>query len=482
MEGESCVQVICDLFSKCNLQEQQILLNELLPLFLKRDFLALVPFAVRPIILQFLTLADIFSCLLVSKAWNRTINECTSYWSRICRINGMSRFISESTSLYPLVKQLASTGVKYQSLLKSYHAEHNIALPLHGSYLMLPIGCWLPNQQEFFLALSTGNVSIMEVYAEIDVNNVLCSTAVDPSFRLLWHSSSPTLKQVTWLGNDGVFHKWSLNSDLSTWTLSHLNHRIISLADYSISCCSECSLICVATKYSQDNNSLIQLLYWDTQSASVAQHSIQFLPDERLRNDPLFRLYAANIKPISTEPKPNRKCTQHYIFFQFGSTIAVYKCDDTIVLKQILSSADDIQTASVLGLSHKFQVSSNGEMIGIILNGLFHQWSLSNSGVFIKKSVDITHIGSFSANANCLAIGRMFSIIAGSNKLVVVVTETGAVLIDYHISRSHGFVLLPPYNQLWLNDLLLLTKKFELSHVMSVTGIAMPTMSLTLTK
>lgn len=467
MEGENRVEVICNLFSKCNFHEQQILLNELLPLYLKRDFLTLVPFAVRPIILQFITLTDIFSCLLVCKSWNKIINQCMSYWKHMCRVIGVSKLIDDC--LYPRTKQLVLTGVRYQTLVKSCWLVPNPISLCYGSYLMVPIGFWLPNQ-ELFLTFSIRNVSIVEGGAK----SVLCSTAVDPSFRVMWYTSSPASKHVSWLGNDGTFHRWCLNSDLSTWTLSQLNHKIISLSEYHINCCSDCSLVFIAPK-SLQNSSLwnIELLHLDTHRASVSQHAVQFLPNEQLRNDPLYRLHAAVLKPISTGPKQLSICTEHNIFFQFGSAIVVYKYSNTGVFEhlQTLSSTDDIQCASVSG--HKFQVSSNGKMVGIVLNGLFHHWSLSNSGVFVKKSVGLVCKDCLSPNVNCLAIGRILSIIVLCNRLAVVVTETGTVLNEYSIARgsSPTFEFLPPYDQCWLNELLFSCKKLELLHVISRAGV-----------
>ena len=467
MEGENRVEVICNLFSKCKFHEQQTLLNELLPLYLKRDFLALVPFAVIPIILQFITLTDIFSCLLVCKAWNTIINECIPYWKHMCRVIGMSRLIDNCH--YPTAKQLALTGVKYQTLVKSCCLESNPISLCYGSYLIVPIGCWLPNQ-ELFLTFSIRNVSIVEGGAK----SVLCRTAVDQSFRVLWYNSSPTSKHVSWLGNDGTFHRWCLNSDLSTWTLLQVNHKIISLAEYHINCCSDCSLVFIAPKSFQ-NSSLwnIELLYLDKHHAGVSQHAIQFLPNEHLRNNPLYKLHAAVLKPVSAGPKQRNKCSQHNIFLQFGSAIVVYRYGNTGVFEhlQTLSSTDDIQCASVSG--HKFQVSSNGDMVGIVLNGRFHQWSLSNSSVFVKKTVDLVCKDFFSPNANCLAIGKILSILNLCNRLAVVVTETGAVLNEYSVARgaSPTFEFLPPYDQCWLNELLLSCKKLELLHVINRAGV-----------
>ena len=485
MEGGSYIQVVCNLFTRCNLHDQLLLLNELLPLLLKRDFLALVPSAVTPTILRYLTLTDIFSCLLVCKVWNKIINESNCYWTHICRVIGLSRF----ASLYPSPKKLALIGTKYQSLVKTLHVETRHVLLLHGSYLMVPIGCWLPNQ-EFFLAFSTRNVSIVEGNAKA----VLCNTPVDPSYRVLWYASSPISKYVNWLGNDGTFYKWCLNNDLSTctWTLTRLNHKIISLAEYHISCCSECSLICVSPKSSQ-NSSLwnIEFLYLDTHNASKAHRAVQFLPDEGLGKNPLFRLHSTVIKPVLSDPKQLHQCDQHRIFLQFGSDIAVYICGGTGVLKhmQTLHSTDDvgIQYASISGLVHKFKVSSNGEMIGITLDGFFHQWRLSNSGVFTKMSVGLKDNSNFLSNANCLAIGEIFSIIAVCNRLMVVKTETGAVLAEYGVLRgaSPEFEFFPPYNQQWLNELLLSSKNFELLHLISRTGVIVQefsTLSFTLVK
>ena len=56
----------------------------------KRDFLRLLPAELGHYLLSWLDAESLCRCCLVSRHWNKTVNECAQAWQKACRLLGMN--------------------------------------------------------------------------------------------------------------------------------------------------------------------------------------------------------------------------------------------------------------------------------------------------------------------------------------------------------------------------------------------------------
>ena len=468
------VEAVCKLFSRCSHRQQVQLMDNRLPIFLKRDFLTLLPPELVIRILSFLEEGDIFKCLLVSRNWNIVITNCEPFWKYYTKRLGVSPLVmSAEIRNYTSYKALALAMLRLKNVI--HHAKPVLLdyLDKTGKPPKATLTC--RPAKPVWNGLFIGH----EVYASCDVGTYVLSiraidqkenlvelTAVTVShlFVIIWSQSS--LKHILIHGSDGswiqtrIFHREGFDVCNTMWTDS-----VYSGAYYEMGCCPDCCLVGIVSKALQEQelwSLLMNRLVVGYEKPWKLHNMFSFMPFESCYRNVFFQIHKLVVLSNSSDCDKDGFCTEHKLLLQFGACICMFSLEietmqdgtENMIVQNLynLCPFNDhsyYTTPSILG--HEFCLSEDGKLAAYFVDGSFFTWNLDTCKLYGFKRDGYQ----FPANADCIAVGSLFSIMYtnGMHGLRVVSTVTGDTLLFHRIDYPGDNPVHGPKDQQWLNSL-----------------------------
>lgn len=470
LNGPLRVELLCKLFSQCSHQEQ-VTLMERLPVYLRRDFLSLLPPELVVKILYYLEPSDVFNCLLVSTQWNQIISDCDLYWKVVSKRAGITnRMLEEKRSIYGQMKGFAARILSFQKCIKKAEPKFlsfteippgfdGVTLTVRPAEPTPPTGIFIgheihPDVSEF------GRYRLS--MRRVDSQGAMCEMAhVDVShlFVIVWCTSSPNFVLV--YGSSGEWLRCSF--DRQPKRVVRWQDEIYSLAYYELGNCPECSLLGVLPKIPRENClwdlEILQLRYIRVRPEKT-KCTFSFLPDKKLKGNVFFQAHKIALLP-SLQPHGHSRdgfCTEHQVLIQLGGGVVVFnlhlaetgfKLSEPL---QVFCPENDpsyFATASVLG--HRFCLSLDRKILACFVDGSYYKWQMDTGELYGSKFRDRDH--RFSSNSDCLAVGHLFSVVYANGVIRVLSSVNGQLLLQYRVKSPNENPVFAPRHQEWLNSL-----------------------------
>ena len=476
------VDALCESFSRCSHRQQVQLMEDRLPQFLKRDFLTLLPPEIVVKILGYLETGAVFNCLLVSRNWNSVITSCQAFWKHHACLLGIS----------PNIMSLKiNKHISYKTMTVAVLRARNAIMHAKPIFLQYPDKTGKPPKATLTCRpakpICNGLFISHEVYACSDVGTYMLSiraidhmdnlvelTAVTVShlFVIIWSQSSS--KHVLIHGSDGSWIQTRILSregfDLLTTTW---NGSVYSGAYYELGCCAECCLVGIVNKVVRDKklwDLLVNRFIVGNERPDKLSTTFTFLPFNSDHNNVFFQIHKLVVISDSIEHDREGFCTRHKLLFQFGACICIFSLDivreengkQTLIVQNLsnLCPFNDhsyYSTPSILG--HEFCLSSNDKLAAYFVDGNFIAWNLDTLELYgLRRKM-------FPTNADCIAVGSLFSIMytSGICGLRVLSTVNGESLLLHLIDYTGDNPVHGPRDQQWLNDLFVSEKSLSLA-------------------
>ena len=474
------VETICELFSKCSLRQQVHLMKDRLPEFLKRDFIALLPPEIVSKILSYLETGSVFNCLLVSRNWNSVITSCQTFWKHHAYLLGIS----------PNIMSLKHS-ISYKAMTVAVLRARNAIMNAKPIFLQYPDKTGKPPKATLTCRpakpICNGIFISHEVYACSDVGTYMLSiraidhmdslvelTAVTVShlFVIIWSQSSS--KHVLIHGSDGSWIQTRILSREGYDVITTVwNDNVYSGAYYELGCCSECCLVGIVSKVVRDKklwDLFVNQFIADNERPDKLSTTFSFLPFTSDHNNVFFQIHKLVVLSDSTECDREGFCARHKLLFQFGACICIFSLNivtgqdrmKTLIVEHLsnLCPFNDYSyytTPSILG--HEFCLSSNNKLAAYFVDGNFIAWNVDTLELYgIRKKM-------FPTNADCIAVGSLFSIMhtSGICGLRVISTVNGESLLSHLINYTGDNPVHGPRDQQWLNNLFVSKKNLSLA-------------------
>lgn len=476
MDEFQLANVVCELFSRCSHRQQVQLMDDRLPLFLKRDFLTLLPPELVLKILKFLDTGDVFKCLLVCHNWNRVITNSEPFWRYYAMvIGGSPSVLSTEIDNFPSYKSLTLALLRVQSTIRHATPSFLHYLDKTGKPPKATLTCrpakpiWngLFIGHEIYASSDVGTY-VLSIRATDRMDNLVELTAVTVShlFVIIWSQSSH--RHVLIHGSDGSWIQTRIMSregfDVSSTTWSD---RVYTGAYYELGCCPECCLLGIVNKVARDNNLwdlIVSRLVIGYKEPQKVHATFPFSPFESCHSNFFFQIHKLAIISESSDHDRDGFCNKHKLLLQFGACICIFSLEnkleedsggiENVILQNLanLCPFDDhsyYSTPSILG--HEFCLSSDSKLAAYFVDGSFFAWDLEACKLygFRRKGHQ------FKANADCIAVGFLFSIMyaRGIHVLRVISTVTGDTLLYHYLENPGDNPVYGPKDQQWLSDL-----------------------------
>ena len=484
MDELQLTSAVCELFSRCSHRQQVHLMEDRLPLFLKRDFLTLLPPELVLKILTFLETGNVFKCLLVCRSWNRVITNCEPFWRYYAKLVGASpSVLSTELDNFPSYKSLTLALLRVRNTIRHakpifLHYPDKTGKPPKATLTCRPA-------KPIWNGLFIGH----EVYASSDVGTYMLSmratdrvdhlvelTAVTVShlFVIIWSQSSR--RHVLIHGSDGSWIQTRILSregfDVCNTTWSDC---VYTGAYYELGCCPDCCLLGIVNKVARDSNLwdlIVNRLVIGHEEPQKVHTTFQFSPFESYHSNVFFQIHKLAILSDSSDHDRDGFCTKHKVLLQFGACICIFSLEselgqggmENVILQNIanLCPFNDhscYSTPSILG--HEFCLSSDGKLAAYFVDGSFFAWDLDTWKLYGFKRKGYH----FPASADCIAVGSLFSIMYARriHLLRVISTVTGDTLLFHRIDNSGDNPVFGPKDQQWLSDLCAPGKNWSLA-------------------
>ena len=459
---------VCELFSRCSHEEQVLLMEKFLPVYLKRDFMSLPSEIVFKILVN-LDPRDIFNCLLVSRSWNDVITDCTLFWKYLTKLMGVSaQVLTTEVPKYSSHKTFALTVMNVRNKIRGKKPKFKLytnkvrKTPLAG-FTCRPAK---PISNGVFLCYameshSNGDDCALSIQLINQLQNVVELTAISVShhFVIIWSHSSP--KFIVIHGSNGSWIQTKIISvamgkcevQSGVW-----NDDVFGGAYYELGCCSECCLIGIIGKIPQGNKLWKLFLRRLVNGHKVPEKwycCFPFLPFKPSHGAVFFQVYKLVLLSDSSNCNSKDFCCKHKIVLQFGACICLFSIDirleaDKISIQNIcnLCPFDDSSfytTASMLG--HKYCFSIDCKLAACIVDDSFTAWNLETQELY-------GHGKDFLATTDCIAVGYIFSIVyvSETSTLYVISTVTGETILLHYIDKAENSAIFGPIEQQWLNN------------------------------
>ena len=468
LDPSSRIELLCKLFSQCS-HHEQVILMERLPVYLRRDFLGLLPSELVTKILCYLRLGDVFNCLSVSSRWNQIITDCDQYWKVVLKRTGLTNHMLKERGLkYGPMKNFAARIFRFHNCLKNAKPKFvsfnevppgfaGVTLTLRPAEPIPPTGIFIgheihPNVSNFGrYRLSVRQVdSLGAIYevAHMDVSHL---------FVIVWCTSSPNFVLV--YGSNGEWLRCLFDGQSKKFL--SWQGEIYSLAYYELGSCPECNLLGLLPKTPREHS------LWDLeilQLRSVCVHpkktkcTFSFLPVESLKGNVFFQAHKIVILP-SQQPHGrdySGYCIEHQVLIQIGGGVVLfnlYVADGMFKLSeplQVFCPENDpsyLATASVLG--HRFCLSLDWKILACFVDGCFYKWQMDTGEQYGSKFQDQEQ--RFPSNSDCLAVGHLFSVVHAKGIVRVLSSVSGQMLLQHHINLPNENPIFAPRRQDWLN-------------------------------
>ena len=481
LDASSRIELLCRLFSQCS-HHEQVILMERLPVYLRRDFLSLLPTELVPKILCYLRLGDVFSCLSVSSRWNQIITDCDQYWKLVLMRAGLtSRMLKERGLKYWPMKRFAAHIFRFHKCIKKAKPKFvsfaevppgfaGVTLTLRPAEPTPPTGIFIgheihPDVSNFGrYRLSVRQVdSLGAIYevAHADVSHL---------FVIVWCTSSPRFLLV--YGSNGEWLRCSFDGESKKFL--RWQGGIYSLAYYELGSCPECSLLGLLPRTPREH-SLWDLEILQLRSVCVypekTKCTFSFLPVESLKGNVFFQAHKIVVLPIQQphDHNYNGYCIEHQVLIQIGGGVVLfnlYVVDGMFKLSeplQVFCPENDpsyLATASVLG--HRFCLSLDRKILACFVDGCFYKWQMNNGEQYGSKFQDQDL--RFPNSSDCLAVGHLFSVIHAKGVIRVLSSVSGHQFLQHQVNLPNENPIFAPRRQDWLNTIeALVDNEFELA-------------------
>ena len=484
LEESQLVEAVCELFSRCSHRQQVLLMDDRLPIFLKRDFVSLLPPEIVVIILGYLEPRDIFRCLLVSRSWNKVITECEPFWKYYTKLMGISQsFMSAEFNKHTSYKALALAVLRVRSAISHakpiyQHYPDKTGKPPKATLTCRPakpISNGLFIGHEVYASSDVGTY-VLSIRAIDRVNDLveLAAVTVSHLFVIIWSQSSSSYVLIH--GSDGSWIQTRILSREGFDVHNNIwNDHVYSGAYYELGCCPDCCLLGIVSKVARDDNLwelLVSRLVVGCQEPEKLHATFSFMPFESYYNDVFFQIHKLAMLSDSSDRDADGFCTKHKLLLQFGACICIFSMDihmeedgmENIVIENLhnLCPFDDTSyytTPSILG--HEFCLSADNKLAAYFVDGSFFAWNLETFELygFRKKGYE------FPNNADCIAVGSLFAIMYtnGIRGLRVISTVNGESLLFYRINYTGDNPVHGPKDQQWLSNLSTTGKNMSLA-------------------
>ena len=475
IEEHQLVDAVCELFSRCSHRQQLELLQDRLPRFLRRDFVSLLPPELVSHLLRFLTVRDVFRCLLVSRSWNRTITNSHSFWKNytITSLGVPQSLLPGLLERHVSYKSAAVAVLQTRNWISSgravfQHYPNNTGKPPKATLTCRPA---LPSWNGLFVghevyAGSDGGTYRLSIRALDHSNSLveLTSIRVSQHFAITWCCSSP--RHVLVHGSEGswvqtrIISRETCDVRSNTWRGESVYNR----SYYELGCCPECCLVVIARRAAREESwwdLLVTRLVEGREEDQKLRTSFQFLPFDSHHNSVFFRIHKLVVRSYSCEPDREGFCSKHKLLIQFGATICIFSLHTTesedddreIVVVQNLSKLCPFEdhtyyyTPSVLG--HQFCLSSDDRFAAYLVGEDIFTWDLSS-----LELCQLNRRSLLPTNSDIVAVGGLYSVVYTSRMQTVRVVSTvsGETLFNHRISYMGDNPMYGPPDQFWLND------------------------------
>ena len=480
------LDVICELFSRCSHGQQVQLMEDRFPRFLKRDFVTLLPPEIVAKILSCLETGDVFRCLLVSRSWNGVITACQAFWRHHACLLGVPPDVmsAEKKKKHISYKEITLFILRVRSAIRRAHPVFQQYPDKTGKPPKATLTCrpaepiWngLFISHEVYACSDVGTY-VLSIRAIDRVNDLVELTPVTVShlFVIIWSQSSP--KHVVIHGSNGswiltrIFSREGFDVLTTTWSDS-----VYSGAYFELGCCSECCLLGIVNKVAREQklwDLLVNRLIVGSDGPDKLRTTFSFLPFESHHNNVFFQVHKLVVLSDSSDHDHRGFCTRHKLLFQFGACICIFSLHieverngaETLIVQNLsnLCPFDDdsyYSTPSVLG--HEFCLSSDNRLAAYFVDGTFFSWNLDSLQPYgIHKRQEF----SYPTNADCIAVGSLFSVmyIRGLRGVRVISTVSGESLLFHCIDYMGDNPVHGPMDQQWLNNLYILGKSLSLA-------------------
>ena len=474
VEEFQLVDAVCELFSRCSHRQQVQLVDDYLPTYLKRDFMSLLPPEIVVKILSFLTAGDIFKCLLVSRGWNAVITNCEPFWKHYAKLMGISPCVmAAELDKYSSYKAFALAVLRVRHAISHAkpifrHYPDKTGKPPKATLTCRPAkpilnGLFIGHE---VYASSDIGTYILSIRALDRVNDLVELTAVTVShlFVIIWSQSSP--KHILIHGSDGswiqirIFSREGFDVCNTIWS-----DRVYSGAYYELGCCSNCCLLGIVSKVARGKDLwdlLVSRLVVGCDEPEKLHTAFSFMPFESDYKDVFFQIHKLALLSDSNDHDTAGFCTNHKLLLQFGACICIFslviEVDEDGVESVTVQNLCNLcpfndhsyySTPSILG--HEFCLSADRKLAAYFVDGSFFAWNLATLDLygFRKKGFQ------FPTNADCIAVGSLFSVMytSGIRGLRVISTVNGESLLFHRINYTGDNPVYGPKDQQWLNDL-----------------------------
>lgn len=463
LDRRSRVELMCELYGHCTHREQVEIL-ERLPGFLLRDFIALLPPELVEKILCYFEGRDIFTCMLVSKAWYRTITHCEKYWKTYCRRIGLTRqMVMEGRAKYDSLRDLAIVGQKARKKVKRSMPQFRFYFPdvdPPESVSTLTLRPAEPTRHGYFIGHDvhsdeTGSQYFLSIRKLRDHETIVELIAVEVSSYLVIHWCSSTPSSVTVYGSTGEWIHCTFDQEERA-TVDKISDEIYSLAFYEIGSCPKCSTIVVLPRSPREES------LWDIEVVKLIPGQpkpeklscvLPFLPDDSLRGNVFFQTRKVAVLPTASEAcDQHGHCCEHKVLFMFGGGLVL--C--ALSLHEGKASLEQLRTycphninfyGSAAALGQKLCISEDHKLAGYYIQGILHVWNMETGEE--RRLVNFR----FPKNGYCIGVGYLFSMVYGENIIRVVCSETGAMALIHGLSYTGENPVFSPRHQEWLNTI-----------------------------
>ena len=464
------------------------LLTDRLPVFLKRDFVTLLPPELVCAILRFLPTRDVFRCLRVSRGWRDVVTNCRSYWKSYALSLGVS-----PSALPGLLERYVSCKAVAVALLqtrkqlqygRAVFQDYSNKLSLQPPTATLTCRPAQPVWNRLFICHGGYASSDMGTYIisiccldQSDSLVELARTKVPYFFTILWSHASH--KHVVIHGSDGSWLQTRIICRDTCDTCSTVwRDSVYSMAYYELGCCPECSLIVIINRVAREKrwwDLLVVRLVDGEEEAHKLFTSFPFLPVESHHNSIFFQIHKLAVNTHSSDHDSVGFCSRHKLLIQFGATICIFSLHikpngdpgfgDILAVESLstlcpFNDQSYFFTASVLG--HKFCLSSDERFASYLVDGDLFTWNLETLELCQKRS----KASKLPTNSDVIAVGSAFSIIVSTSRmqtLQVISTISGETLVNYYIGYVGDDPMFGPMDQSWLNSISVLERSVPLA-------------------
>ena len=445
------------------------------------DFFSLLPPEIVLKVLLYLAIEDVVQCLLVCRVWYELLSGLEPYWRRACVEFGLSETI---------VRRLRSQFVSSKALLFAGR-KHQLGICATPPRLST-LSCGYPFDVRYACQYASGRTVVGTVYKDfkpleiiverIDRKSVTRTSVFPPQFdrtaanRVIWGHVSAASNFLLFVTASGIWNGYDLTSNLC---LFNWRGEPMYDSDVRIGFCESCLTVCTAKLVSfrttEDDS------YWDLRVLRIGRNLTHYTPQMMRfklltgRSDITPRRANCGMRRVCLLPYARQKdsngfCQSHTLLIQWANSIAAHVLvskDNTCILfrqphllfKVPCRKLEEVVVRN-LGLNSEFCLSSDSQLIGMILGAHLHVWNVQTAESLGSKEIVLEKYSY--EQMRLIALGHIYSIIGleFNDGVLVVVNKTGRVVVRCSRFAQKHCRMVPPYIEFlsavsedWLSDI-----------------------------